>query len=218
MNIFFESISTFFKSLVVRFGVVGLAFGMFAESLGVPGAAVVLPLSAGPLIVSGGTSFLVVLFFATLGLTLGSIVSYYMGYYGADLSKKVIKKKSERSNKGQSKATVFLKKYGDIGILFAQLFGPARTWISLPAGAMKLDIKKFILYTAIGGAIYCSAVIGLSLAIASVLKGLYHRIQEIIGPYMGVLTIALIVGVIILVYIVVIKILQNNEEIIPAED
>lgn len=218
MNIFFESIGAFFKNLVVRFGVVGLAFGMFAESLGVPGAAVVLPLSAGPLIISGGTSFLVVLFFATLGLTLGSVISYYMGYYGADLGKKVVKSKPEQSKKEQSKATVFIKKYGDLGILFAQLFGPARTWISLPAGAMKLDIKKFIIYTAIGGTIYCSAVIGLSLVIASVLKGLYHRIQEIIGPYMGVLTIALIVGVIILIYLATIKALQKNEETVSAKD
>ena len=61
-------------------------------------------------------------------------------------------------------------KYGEISILFAQLFGPARTWISLPAGAMRLDIKRFILYTAIGGAIYCSIAIGLSLYVTKLIK------------------------------------------------
>lgn len=178
MNNILHSISAFFGNLVLKYGVLGLAVGMFAESLGLPTASVVLELTAGPLILSGKTTYIEAVLFATLGLTIGSVVSYYLGYFGADLGRKIMNKGGAKVKKHQTKAQGFLSKYGDIGILFAQLFGPARTWISVPAGAMKLDIKKFIIYTAIGGAIYCSFAIGVSVALTGVFRALYLKLLE----------------------------------------
>lgn len=178
-------ISSFFGSLVFKYGVLGLAVGMFAESLGIPTASVVLELTAGPMIISGKTTFIEAVIFATIGLTLGSVASYYMGYFGVDLGKKIFKRGAATVKREQSGAVRFLRKYGDVGILFAQLFGPARTWISVPAGAMRLDIKKFIIYTAIGGALYCSFAIGVSLAITGTFRALYlklvHDMQSPLG-------------------------------------
>lgn len=176
MKYILQNVSAFFGQLVFKYGVLGLAIGMFAESLGVPTASVVLELTAGPLIMTGKTTFLEAVLFATTGLTLGSVVSYYIGYFGADIGRKVLDKGGEKVKKQQTKAQRFLRRYGDIGILFAQLFGPARTWISVPAGAMKLDIRKFVVYTAIGGAIYCSFAIGVSVALTGVFHALYHRL------------------------------------------
>jgi membrane protein DedA with SNARE-associated domain len=178
MNDILSSISAFFGELVLKYGVLGLAIGMFAESLGVPTASVVLELTAGPLILTGKTTYLEAVLFATLGLTLGSVVSYYLGYFGADLGRKIMNKGGPKVKKQQTKAQRFIRKYGDIGILFAQLFGPARTWISVPAGAMRLDIKKFVAYTAIGGAIYCSFAIGVSVALTGVFRALYVKLLE----------------------------------------
>jgi membrane protein DedA with SNARE-associated domain len=39
-----------------------------------------------------------------------------------------------------------------------------------------LDLKKFTLYTAIGGAIYCSFAIGISWALTGVFKGFYRAL------------------------------------------
>ena len=192
MNKTLTAITAFFGGLVLKYGVLGLAIGMFAESLGVPTASVVLELTAGPLIYAGKTTFIEAVIFATIGLTLGSIVSYYLGYFGADLGKKILNKGGEKVKKRQTKAQKFIRKYGDIGILFAQLFGPARTWISVPAGALKLDIRKFVLYTAIGGAIYCSFAIGVSVALTGVFKAFY---EALVGQLNSPLGAALIVGV-----------------------
>lgn len=184
-------ITAFFGDLVFKYGVLGLAVGMFAESLGIPTASVVLELTAGPMILSGKTTFIEAVIFATAGLTLGSVVSYYMGYYGLDIGKKVFRRGAETVKKEQSGAVRFLRKYGDIGILFAQLFGPARTWISVPAGALRMDIKKFVVYTAIGGALYCSFAIGLSLAITGTFHALYLKlVRDLESP----LVAALLVG------------------------
>lgn len=200
MNQILKAIGNFFVNLVLRYGVLGLAAGMFAESLGIPTASIVLELTAGPLIVAGKTSYIEAVIFATIGLTLGSMASYYMGYYGADLGKKLLNRGGKKAKQQQSKFRNFLKKYGDVGILFAQLFGPARTWISVPAGALKMDLKKFILYTASGGAIYCSIAIGFSVAITSALRLLYLKLLHLINPFINVLIIVSIVIALVIIF------------------
>lgn len=200
MSQILEAIGRFFANIAMRYGVLGLAVGMFAESLGIPTASVVLELTAGPLILAGKTSYLEALIFSTIGLTLGSVVSYYMGFFGADLGKKLLSRGGEKAREQQSRLRGFLKKYGDVGILFAQLFGPFRTWISVPAGAIKMDIKKFTAYTAAGGAIYCSIVIGFSVVITSALKALYLKLLHFLHPLPNALLIAVIVGLIILAF------------------
>lgn len=171
------AIGAFFGGLVARYGVFGLAIGMFAESLGIPTASVVLELTAGPMILAGKTTFLEAVVFATFGLTLGSLVSYYAGYFGVDLGKKVFRRGAKTIQEQESGAKVFIRRYGDVGILFAQLFGPARTWISVPAGILKMDVRKFTLYTAIGGALYCSFAIGLSVALTGTFRALYLKLE-----------------------------------------
>jgi membrane protein DedA with SNARE-associated domain len=178
-------IAAFFGGLVARYGVLGLAIGMFAESLGIPTASVVLELTAGPMIVAGKTTMLEAVIFATIGLTIGSVVSYYMGYFGVDLGKRIFQRGAETLQREQSGAKDFIQKYGDVGILFAQLFGPARTWISVPAGALRMDIKKFTFYTAVGGAIYCSFAIGVSVALTGTFRALYLHLQHQLNSPLG---------------------------------
>ena len=105
MKSFFSAIGTFFGNLALRYGVLGLAMGMFAESLGIPTASVVLELTAGPLIIAGKTTFIEAVIFATAGLTLGSVVSYYMGYFGADLGKKLLNRGGKKARQQQSRFT-----------------------------------------------------------------------------------------------------------------
>jgi membrane protein DedA with SNARE-associated domain len=195
MNKALAAISAFFGGLVFKYGVLGLAAGMFAESLGIPTASVVLELTAGPMIYSGKTTFVEAVIFATIGLTLGSVVSYYMGYFGLDIGKKIFRRGAEAVKREQSGAIQFLHKYGDIGILLAQLFGPARTWISVPAGALKMDIKKFTLYTAIGGSLYCAFAIGISVAFTGTFRALYLKLLHDLKTPIGA---GLIVGVAVL--------------------
>lgn len=192
----FAKIGKILYEFTLKYGVVGLGVGTFFESLGVPTAAAVLELAAGSLILQGRTSFLMALIVADFGLTLGSVVSYYIGYMG---SQTVGRWRPQAVDEVRhSKARALLMKYGEISVLFAQLFGPARTWISLPAGAMKLDIKRFIFYTALGGAIYCSIAIGISFYFTNIIKDKlqlllnYISIRGLIGLFLGVLVLIII--------------------------
>jgi membrane protein DedA with SNARE-associated domain len=147
--------------LTLTYGVAGLGVGAFAESFGVPTAAIVIDLTAGALIAAGRTSFIKALIVADTGLVLGSLASYYVGKAGAGLVRRSGGGRYRRA--GSSRAQFWIERYGDKAVLFGQLFGPARTWISYPAGAMGMDVKKFTFYTAVGGAVYCSVIITLSI-------------------------------------------------------
>jgi membrane protein DedA with SNARE-associated domain len=156
-----------FYEVALSYGVIGLAAGAFAESFGVPTAAMVIELTAGILISTGRTNFLMALIVADTGLVLGSLASYYVGKAGAGL----VRSRGGYRETGTSRAQVWIERYGDKAVLFGQLFGPARTWISYPAGAMGMDVKKFTLYTALGGAVYCSAMITLSVYFTEMIMG-----------------------------------------------
>lgn len=191
----FEAIGRFLVGITLRYGTIGLAAGAFLESFGIPTASVVIDLTAGALILSGRTTFLKALIVSDLGLTLGSVASYYVGYGGSAAWRR-LRRRPQRAEEEKSKARLLLTRYGDIAILFGQLFGPARTWISMPAGAMKVDIKRFTLYTAIGGAAYCSIAIGISLVLTRLIKAQLKNILRF-------LHVPVIVGILLAVLLLV---------------
>jgi len=80
------------------------------------------------------------LFFATLGNTLGSVVNYWLGFKGEEylVEKKVLKEKKIL------KAKQYFDKYGGYSLLLSwvPIIGDPITFI---AGIVKYDFKKFVL-------------------------------------------------------------------------
>lgn len=80
------------------------------------------------------------LFFATLGNSLGSIINYYLGLKGEEylVQKKILKEKHIITSKK------YFDKFGGFTLLFSWLpiIGDPITFI---AGILKYDIKKFVL-------------------------------------------------------------------------
>lgn len=187
-------IVNFLRSVTLSYGIFGLAIGAFLESLGIPAASAVIDLTAGILIVTGRTNFIEALLISDLGLVLGSLASYYLGFFGSNLYRKYRRKAAKKN----SKMKTWFHKYGDLSILFGQLFGPARTWISYPAGISKYNVIKFTVYTAIGGALYLATAIFISLSLTKLLQKEwkvilnYLHLPVILGLFLGVLIIALV--------------------------
>ena len=169
------------KQYLTHYGLFGVGLGMALESLGVPVISVILELSSGPLILSGKTSILAVIIVSDIGIVLGSIVSYLIGYYGFPLIKKIRKKKlyTKRELEFRKK----LEKHGLKFIFLAQLVGPLRTWASYPAGALRLNFKKFVLYTALGGLVYSGLMVAISLGLASLLNGGFKLVEDLFRRY-----------------------------------
>jgi len=110
-------------------------------------SATLFPLGSEALLIydiTQGYNIYLLLFCATLGNSLGSLVNYFLGLKGEEylLSKNYIKEKYIKVSKK------FFDKYGAFTLLFSWLpiIGDPITFI---AGVLKYDIKKFIVLVVI---------------------------------------------------------------------
>jgi len=157
-------------------GLLGIGIGMFLESMGIPFGSIPLIFGSGYLLNEGKASYITLVFVSAAGSTLGSIVSYYVGYHMGNVIRRYNKK--DRLVRHEKKVQDFIKKYGRISIVFAQLFGPTRTFISLPAGALKMNIREFVVGTLVGAIIFAGAMVSVS--------SLLQQVTRQIAAYLGI--------------------------------
>jgi membrane protein DedA with SNARE-associated domain len=120
-----------------------------ASSLPVP-SEVILPFS-GYLISQGLLNFLITLLVSTLAGTTGSLIDYYIGMKGITLlaRRKVLDKLLFGKTRLEM-AERWFNKYGAFVVFLGRMIPGFRTLISFPAGAVKMHLAKFILYTTAG--------------------------------------------------------------------
>lgn len=106
-------------------------------------SATLFPLGSEALLIydiSQGHNIYLLLFFATLGNSLGSVVNYFLGLKGEEylINKKLL------NEKYIIKAKTYFDKYGAWSILFSWLpiIGDSITFV---AGVLKYDFKKFLI-------------------------------------------------------------------------
>ena len=185
---------------------VAFGLGMFLEGVGIPFA------SSPMLIVASNESskslltYVLSIFFGMIGGTTGSLVSYGIGrgITAPLFNRRLLRKKDEE--RGISRARKFLIDHGDKSILLAQLFGTTRTFISIPAGALRMKIWRFTLYSAIGSAIWCAAALG----IFTIFHTYYNKL-----PFAGQFPswAVMLIGMILAIGIpILIKKLRNNRK------
>lgn len=110
-------------------------------------SATLLPLGSEALLIydiKAGYNIYLLLFFATLGNSLGSVLNYYLGLKGEEylVKKKFVNEKYINLSKK------YFDKYGAICILFAWLpiIGDSITFV---AGVLRYDFRKFLVLVVI---------------------------------------------------------------------
>lgn len=95
----------------------------------------------------------------TLGGTFGSILMYLLGAKGG---RPLVEKYAEKLRLSKAHIEMsdrYFKKYGEKIAFFSRLMPIIRTFISLPAGISKMDLKKFTVYTFLGSLLW-SIILG----------------------------------------------------------
>jgi membrane protein DedA with SNARE-associated domain len=120
-----------------------------ASSLPIP-SEVILPFS-GYLISQGHLNFLITILVSTLAGTTGSLIDYYIGMKGITLlaRRKVLDKLLFDKTRLEM-AERWFNKYGAFVVFLGRMIPGFRTLISFPAGAVKMHLAKFIVYTTAG--------------------------------------------------------------------
>lgn len=133
-------------------------FGIFAlmalESMIAPVPSEIVMPFAGYLVAQGRFNFWIALAASGLGSIIGSLLSYYIGYYGGrpiaiKFGKYLL---LEEEHLGWTEK--WFKKYGDKTIFISRFIPVVRHLISMPAGIAKMSLHKFLVYTLIGATIW----------------------------------------------------------------
>ena len=135
-------------------GYAGTFIAMALESACIPiPSEAILPFG-GYLSFTGRLNLILVIIFGTLGGTVGSIGVYYMGKIGG---RPLVEKYADKLRLSKShieKSDYYFNKYGEKIVFYSRLLPIIRTFISLPAGISKMDVKKFTIYTLLGSTIW----------------------------------------------------------------
>ena len=142
-------------STVSSWGYLGI-FGLMlleASSLPIP-SEVVLPFS-GYLVSTGTLDFGLILIVATIAAMAGSLIDYAIGLKGVEaLTKYRILGRAIFSESQLKVAAGWFARHGAIMVFLGRLVPGFRTIISFPAGAVRMSLPKFLLYTFAGCVIW----------------------------------------------------------------
>ena len=95
-------------------------------------------------------NFWIVVVAATLGNTLGSLIAYALGAYGGrPFLERYGKYLLIRPHEIEL-ADHFFARWGTQTVFFSRLLPIVRTFISFPAGVVRMDLRKFIVYSTAG--------------------------------------------------------------------
>jgi len=153
---FTESLVSLIVEFIDKTGYSSVFVLMTLESMVAPVPSEAVMPFAGFLVHSGRFTFTGVIFFSTLGSIFGSLLSYYLGYWGGRPIVERFGKYLLLDKKDLDLTERFFQKRGDITILISRFIPVVRHLISIPAGIGKMNIVKFCIYTIIGAGLWNS--------------------------------------------------------------
>jgi len=150
-----EFVSSTAIYLIEILGYWGIFLGMTIESACIPLPSEIIMTFAGYVVYEGKMAFWGVVLVGTLGNLVGSLIAYYVGWWGGRPLLEKYGKYILITHSKLNLADEWFEKYGHEAVLISRMLPGLRTFISLPAGITHMNLKKFILYTVVGSLPWC---------------------------------------------------------------
>lgn len=171
------------EGVISAMGPLGISLLMAIESCNIPlPSEAVLPF-AGYLVSKGAMNFHLAAFAGAFGCVIGSIPSYYIGFFGG---RKFVEKYGKYflvSKKDLDEADKWVDKYGDWAFFLCRMLPVVRTFISLPAGILKARKRTFFSLTLLGSLIWSYVLVYVGLKLGEhldKLKAIWHKFDAVI--------------------------------------
>lgn len=168
----------FIENVIEHTGPLGISLLMAIESCNIPLPSETIMPFAGYLVSKGLMNFHVAAFAGALGCVLGSIPSYYIGYFGGRPFIEKYGKWFFVSKKDLEDADKWVDKYGDWAFFLCRMLPVIRTFISLPAGILRAKKRFFFTFTFLGSLIWCYLLVYVGVKMGQnmeVFKALWHK-------------------------------------------
>jgi membrane protein DedA with SNARE-associated domain len=186
-----EVLSMFVVHVIETLGYFGIFIMMALESACIPFPSEVIMPFAGFVVHEGHLDFLGIVIIGTLGNLVGSLIAYYVGLKGGRPILERYGKYILITSEKLDWADDIFNKYGSVTVFVGRILPVIRTFISLPAGIARMDIKKFTLYTTLGCLPWT-----LVLAYLGVILG---QNWSILTNYFHILDVILVIAIIALI-------------------
>jgi membrane protein DedA with SNARE-associated domain len=156
------SITGFLLDLVDKLGPIGVGLSILAETVVPPIPSEAVLGLAGVLINDGRMNIVPVILFATLGSILGAIFFYYVGRaLGPRRSHAFLDRLPLVETDDVDKTFAWFEKHGRSAVFFGRMVPIVRSFISVPAGVVRMPLPQFLLFTAGGSLIWNTVLITL---------------------------------------------------------
>ncbi|MEN6361130.1 MAG: DedA family protein [Bacteroidales bacterium] len=151
----------------------------------------------------GDMNFFLIVFFATLGCCIGALINYTLSYY---LGRAIIYGLADSKfaklffiNRSKLEhAEKYFIENGNTSTFIGRLVPGIRHLISIPAGLAKMNLKKFIMYTFLGSALWNT--------ILSLLGYFFGKNEEMLMGYFHELKyVFYAIGVLFVIYLIFFK-------------
>lgn len=184
------------QGLMDSMGYLGILLLMILENLFPPIPSELIMPSAGFAAARGDLSLPLVILMGVLGSVIGTLPLYYIGRaFGEERLVQWADKHGKwltLSGKDIRKADDWFDTHGTKAVLFGRMVPGIRSLLSLPAGMSEMPMPKFLIYSAIGSALWATALA----SAGYVLGENYDRVEQYISPISKIVLAAVVVAAI----------------------
>lgn len=187
-----ETFALWLVDTVQDFGYWGLFITMFFGNALVPIPVEFIMPPAGYLVQQGQMSLFGVMGAAIAGDICGSLFSYYVSlYFGRTLILKFGKYVFFKPDK-LAMLDRFFATHGEISILTGRLIPGLRHFMAFPAGLAHMDVKKFTLYTGLGGGLWMATLVLVGYLIGGNKELIHKYLPYIEGVVIGMVVVGVV--------------------------
>ncbi|MCO7221148.1 DedA family protein [Klenkia sp. PcliD-1-E] len=174
-------ITGFLLDLIETLGPVGVGMTIFIETVVPPIPSEVVLSAAGVLINDGRMALVPVILFATLGSVLGAAVLYQVGRsLGPRRSHAFLDRLPLVKTEDVDRTFEWFERHGRPAVFFGRMVPIVRSFVSVPAGVVRMPWAQFLAYTTAGSLIWNSLLIGLGVALGDVVDEYLQYVDYVI--------------------------------------
>lgn len=149
---------TWLVETIFQLGYPGIVLLMAIESSVFPLPSEIVMPPAGVLVAQGRMSSVLVVLAGTVGSILGALANYALAVW---LGRPLLHRYSRYflvREASLNRAEAFFLRHGELATFVGRLLPVLRHLVSLPAGIARMHLGRFVAYTALGAAIWCSVL------------------------------------------------------------
>ncbi len=170
--------------LVGDLGYLGLFLMMLLESSFVPFPSEIAMIPAGYLAYAGELNFFGAVCSGIAGSLAGALLNYALA---RSLGREILLRYGRFVGIGEQRLQsmeIFFARYGDISTFAGRLIPVVRQYISLPAGAARMQLTKFVIFTTFGAGIWIVTLTLLGYYLGAILTNAFS-LEQLIAIFIG---------------------------------